>query len=150
MEFSVAVTTDIPELCTLLGSLLTQEVEFTPDHEVQARGVGAVISGQDVGDILVARDGGKIVAMVNLLYTISTALGERVAILEDMVVSKAVQGCGIGSKLMEFALDYAQDIGCKRITLLTDGDNSGAHRFYQRHGFARSSMVVMRKSIDQY
>ncbi|MCP4275658.1 MAG: GNAT family N-acetyltransferase [Gammaproteobacteria bacterium] len=149
MEFSVATTADIPELCTILGSLFTQEVEFTPDHNLQTQGLTAVISGQGVGAILLARDGGETVAMINLLYTISTALGGRVAILEDMVVSRSAQGQGVGTKLMEFALDFARDNGCKRITLLTDSDNTGAHRFYQRHGFARSSMVVMRKSIDQ-
>ncbi len=148
MEFSVATTADIPELCTLLGSLFTQEIEFTPDHNAQTQGLTAVISGQDVGAILLARDGSEIVAMVNLLYTISTALGGRVAILEDMVVSRTAQGQGVGTKLMEFALDFARNNGCKRITLLTDRDNTGAHRFYQRHGFAHSSMVVMRKSID--
>ncbi len=148
MEFSVATTADIPELCILLGSLFTQEVEFTPDHNLQAQGLTTVITGQDVGDILLARDGGEIVAMVNLLYTISTALGGRVAILEDMVVSRAAQGQGVGTKLIEFALGFARDNGCKRITLLTDRDNAGAHRFYQRHGFVRSSMVVMRKSVD--
>ncbi len=58
MEFSVAATTDIPELCTLLDSLFTQEVEFTPDHEVQAQGLSAIISSRDVGDILVARNSG--------------------------------------------------------------------------------------------
>ena len=35
-----------------------------------------------------ARDKDKIVAMVNLLYTVSTALGERVATLEDMLRNK--------------------------------------------------------------
>ncbi len=148
MEFSVATTADIAELCTLLGSLFTQEVEFTPDHNLQVQGLTAVITDQGVGAILLARDGGEIIAMVNLLYTISTALGGRVAILEDMVVSRAAQGQGVGTKLMEFALGFARDKGCKRITLLTDGDNTEAHRFYQRHGFDRSSMMVMRKSID--
>ncbi|MCP3672423.1 MAG: GNAT family N-acetyltransferase [Gammaproteobacteria bacterium] len=149
MDFSVATTADIPELCTLLDSLFIQEIEFTPDHNMHTQGLSAIISDQGVGDILLARHDGKIIAMVNLLYTISTALGRRVAILEDMVVSSAAQGQGVGTKLMEFALDFARKKGCKRITLLTDGDNADAHRFYQRHGFARSSMVVMRKSIDQ-
>ncbi len=86
--------------------------------------------------------------MVNILYTISTPLGGHVAILEDMVVSKAVQDQGIGSKLVEFALEFARNKGCKRITLLTDCDNTVAHHLYRKHGFTRSSMVVLRKSID--
>ena len=104
-------------------------------------------SDLNLGDILVARDNGELIGMVNLLYTISTALGARVGLLEDMVVVSSVRGSGVGSQLIEFALSFAQEQGCKRITLLTDKDNEGAHKFYQKHGFSRSSMVPFRTSI---
>jgi len=48
---------------------------------------------------------------------------------------------------LKYSFDLANQKGCKRITLLTDYDNDGAHRFYQHHGFTRSSMVAFRKSI---
>ena len=85
--------------------------------------------------------------MVNLLYTVSTALGSRVAILEDMVVSPKIRGQNVGSSLIEYALDYARKQGCQRITLLTDSDNIAAHRFYERHGFSRSTMVPFRLDL---
>lgn len=148
MEITQAVTTDIPELCILLGSLFTQEAEFESNLEAQARGLDAVINGQETGDILVARQSGEIIAMANLLYTVSTALGERVGILEDMVVSPKSRGLGVGSELLCYTLEFAKENKCKRITLLTDNDNEEAHRFYQRHGFSRSSMVAFRISLD--
>lgn len=46
-----------------------------------------IMSNPDLGAILVVRDGPSILAMVNLLFTVSTAIGERVAILEDMIVA---------------------------------------------------------------
>ena len=97
---------------------------------------------------MVARRSGEIIGMVNLLYTVSTALGGRVALLEDMVVSPKARGLGVGSKLINQSIEFAKENGCKRITLLTDHDNEGSHRFYQRHGFSRSSMVVFRRSLD--
>jgi GNAT superfamily N-acetyltransferase len=144
LEISVATPNEIPRLCELLHSLFSQECEFAPDAEVQKRGLTAVICDPDVGDVLVAREEGKIVGMLSLLYTISTALGERVALLEDMVVSSDARGRRIGTKLIEYAIGFAGKKGCKRITLLTDGDNEGAHRFYQRHGFSKSNMIPFR------
>ena len=38
----------------------------------------------------------------------------------------------------------AQALGCTRVTLLTDGVNTSAIRFYERLGFARSEMVPFR------
>ncbi len=148
MEVTIASSNDIPDLCELLDSLFNQEAEFKPNREVQASGLAAVIDDPNVGDILVARKDGQIIGMVNLLYTVSTALGERVALLEDMVVSPNERGQGVGSDIIRQAVDFAKEKDCKRITLLTDDDNSGAHRFYERHGFSRSSMVAFRMLLD--
>ena len=148
MQLLTAVSSDIPELCLLLDSLFIQEAEFKPDIELQALGLGAIIEGDEIGDILVAKDAGQIIGMLNLLYTISTALGSRVAILEDMVVAPQNRGLGVGSALLKYAIDFAKQKGCKRITLLTDNDNEAAHGFYQQHGFTESSMLVFRLFLD--
>jgi len=147
MKIEVAESSDIPALCDLLESLFTQETEFESDRDAQIRGLKYVIDNDDIGDILIVRDNDNVIAMVNVLYTVSTALGARVGILEDMVVSSVGRSSGIGSKLLERALEFAREKGCQRITLLTDHDNESAHRFYQKHGFSLSTMVAFRKSL---
>lgn len=140
-----ATLADVAGLTALLTVLFSQEREFTPDPAAQQRGLTRIIATPELGLILVADDGGAgVVGMVNLLYTVSTALGERVALLEDMVVSPAARGAGLGSRLLAAAVDAARAAGCRRITLLTDHDNLGAQRFYARHGFAPSGMMPMR------
>lgn len=141
----VATLDDIPALCRLLNQLFSQEAEFTPDEASQKRGLEAILSNADVGFIEVIVEGDKILGMVNVLYTISTALGARVAILEDMVIDHDERGRGHGSALLDAALARARTNGCQRITLLTDADNTPAHRFYERHGFTRSTMVPFRQ-----
>lgn len=145
---SKACEADIPQLSQLLSLLFRQEAEFNPDEEAQRRGLAMIVGAPEVGAILVARDGQKILAMVNLLFSISTALGERVATLEDMVVAPAARGSGLGSALLDHAVHFARESGVKRITLLTDHDNFAAQRFYSKHGFSRSSMVPLRLSIQ--
>lgn len=147
LRISSATPVDIPELCTLLDILFSQEAEFTPNHEAQSRGLALIIENPGVGHVLVARKDDKVVGMAGLLYTVSTALGEKVALLEDMVVSPAVRGSGIGTQLILTAVELARRNGCKRITLLTDSVNDAAQRFYARHGFVRSPMIPMRLSL---
>ena len=146
MKIDQANLTDIPQLCILLDELFSQEAEFTPDHEIQGRGLSKILNNEDIGVILVVRDSDKVIGMVNILYTISTALGGRVGNLEDFVVLPEYRNSGIGSKLLSYALNYAKKRGCQRITLLTDDDNQDAHRFYLKHGFSRSSMVPFRRN----
>ena len=146
-DFRVAKTEDIPVLCELLWELFSQEVEFTPNKEIQEKALKKIIEDKNIGDIFVAVKENKVIAMVNILYTISTALGEKVAILEDMVVFKEFKNQKIGSYLIEFTLDYLKKNSFKRVTLLTDSDNFNAHNFYKKHEFTKSNMIVFRKSL---
>ena len=147
LDFRVAKTEDIPVLCELLWELFSQEVEFTPNKKNQEKALKKIIEDENIGDIFLALKENKVIAMVNVLYTISTALGEKVAILEDMVVFKEFKNQKIGSSLIEFTLDYLKKNSFKRVTLLTDSDNFNAHNFYKKHEFTESSMIVFRKSL---
>ena len=149
MNISAAVTADIAELCSLLELLFSQEAEFKANYDAQHRGLAMIINNPDIGDILVARQDGEIIAMINLLYSVSTALGARVGTVEDMVVAPTARSSGVGSDLLSYAIEFAQERGCKRLTLLTDSDNLAAQRFYQRHGFTQSSMIPLRISLDK-
>lgn len=147
MDFEMAVRSDLSALCELLSILFAQEVEFQPNKEAQEKGLLALIDAPENGHVLIAREEGKIIGMVCVLYTISTALGARVAFLEDMIVAPEGRGKNVGSELLAYALDFAKGQGCQRITLLTDQDNTGAHRFYEKQGFTRSTMVPFRLSF---
>ena len=148
MKIEIATTSDIPKLCTLLDYLFSQEVEFKPNHKIQSRGLEKILNNNNIGNIFVAKKNKKIVGMVILLYTISTALGERVALLEDMVVSPEERNLGIGSMLLDHVVKYATEKKCKRITLLTDKMNIRAQKFYKQHKFNRSTMIPFRMIVN--
>jgi ribosomal protein S18 acetylase RimI-like enzyme len=145
---SQALPADIPRLCELLAILFAQEADFSPDAERQAAGLRMIIAQPQTGCIYCARDAGRIVGMVSILFTVSTAEGGRAATLEDMVVDPARRGEGIGERLLTEAIHRARQAGCKRITLLTDAANESAMRFYARAGFLRSGMVPFRLSLE--
>lgn len=144
LTFEQANHSDLPALSALLSLLFSQEHEFTPDTQAQQQGLSLILQQPDLGRILVARQQGQVIGMVSLLFSISTALGGRVALLEDMVVDQHHRGRGIGSQLLAFAINHARQQQVRRITLLTDHDNHSAQRLYQQHGFQPSSMQAWR------
>jgi N-acetylglutamate synthase-like GNAT family acetyltransferase len=144
--FRSAILEDIPHLVEFLKILFTQEAEFTPDYEKQTAGLTMIIENPTMGEIIVAEHGENVVGMVNLLYTISTAEGGKVAILEDLVVNTDYRSVGIGSSILNHAIQHCEDSGLKRITLLTDEDQK-VITFYKRHGFKESPMKVMRMKL---
>jgi ribosomal protein S18 acetylase RimI-like enzyme len=46
-----------------------------------------------------------------------------------------LQGCGIGSRLMSAAETYLVEHGFEAAQLTVEKDNTGARRFYERHGY---------------
>jgi GNAT superfamily N-acetyltransferase len=82
--------------------------------------------------------------MINLLFTISTAEGGFVILLEDLVVHQKYQGKGYGSRLLQHAIDFAKQKNFLRVTLLTDRPENVAQEFFRHHGFVESSMIPMR------
>jgi GNAT superfamily N-acetyltransferase len=142
-----AKDSDIEAMADLLVSLFNQEADFAPDRAKQVRGLTLILSNPEIGRLFVARADGRVVGMVSLLFTISTALGQRVCWLEDMVVANQARGKGLGSQLLAHAIDFAEANGLGRITLLTDKVNQQAQRFYVRHGFALSEMTPMRRIV---
>src|SRR3954449_11185236 len=92
-----AAMSAIPQLSELLAILLTQEADFQPDQARQSEGLRRIIADPGIGQILILKQGDTLIGMINLLYTISTALGGRVGILEDMIVHPDHRGGGFGS-----------------------------------------------------
>lgn len=141
---SIASKSDLTALINLLNQLFTQDIEFVPDFEKQKRGLELIINDNRIGEILVLKIDEKIVGMVSLLYSISTALGGKVAIVEDMIIDQEYRNNGFGRALFSRAIDYSKENGCLRLTLLTDFDNHGAIKFYESFGFTKSEMIPLR------
>ncbi|HWB59177.1 MAG TPA: GNAT family N-acetyltransferase [Chthoniobacteraceae bacterium] len=139
-----ATILDLPQLTDLLHDLFTMEQDFQPDRAKQMRGLQLILEQPNRGRIFVLRHNGMILGMINLLFTISTAEGGFVVLLEDLVVHHDHRHQGIGAKLLTHAIDYAKKKNFLRITLLTDRLNDDAQGFFKNHGFFVSAMVPMR------
>jgi len=147
VEFGAATRAELPQLVALLGVLFSQEAEFVPDDAKQTRALEKILADDSVGRIHVARDGGKVVAMASLLYSISTAEGGLAASFEDLVVLPGHRGKGIGKGLLQHVIAEARKQGVLRLTLLTDRQNERAQALYRKLGFADSTMKAMRLKL---
>jgi GNAT superfamily N-acetyltransferase len=139
-----ATEADLDELSDLLGELFSEESDFRPNKEKQLRGLRLIFEQPNRGRVFVLRRDNAIVGMINLLFTISTAEGGFVVLLEDLVVHKEFRGHGYGSKLLQYAIDFAKQKNFLRVTLLTDRPELRSQELFRRNGFSESSMIPMR------
>src|SRR5437762_2838077 len=86
-----ATAQDLDELSELLGELFSEESDFRPNKEKQLRGLRLIFEEPNRGRVFVLRCDHSIVGMINLLFTISTAEGGFVVLLEDLVIHNPIR-----------------------------------------------------------
>ncbi len=143
-----ATLDDLPQLTELLFDLFTLEGDFSPDRGKHMRGLRLILEQPSRGRIFVVRQDGHILAMINLLFTISTAEGGFVLLLEDFIVHQEHRHRGFGDMLMEYSIQFAREKNFLRITLLTDRSNEEAQKFFKAHAFTDSKMIPLRMYLQ--
>ncbi|MBL9176902.1 MAG: GNAT family N-acetyltransferase [Verrucomicrobiaceae bacterium] len=140
-----ATIEDLPQLVELLVALFSEEEgDFKPDRSKQEHGLRLILEQPNRGRIFVLRTDHKVIGMVNLLFTISTAEGGLVLIMEDLIIHPQHRNQGYGGRLLGRAIEFAKEKRFKRITLLTDRISADSQSFFQQHGFQFSKMIPMR------
>ena len=143
-----ATIEDLSELTDLVMSLMAIEADFHPDAEKQRHGLQLILEQPSRGRIFVLRNDHRVIGMVNLLFTISTAEGGFVILMEDVIIALEHRGQGYGTLLVNHVKEFADKKDFKRITLLTDRVSDQSQRFFARNGFVLSHMVPMRLMLE--
>ncbi|KRN27429.1 ribosomal-protein-alanine acetyltransferase [Lactobacillus selangorensis] len=60
--------------------------------------------------------------------------------ITNIAVAPEQQSKGFGTFLLNFMIDYARTLKCRKMTLEVRVDNSGAHRLYERLGFTDGNL----------
>lgn len=147
LRIETATVEDLGGLTDLVMDLFRLEEDFEPDRTKQEHGLKLILEQPNRGRIFVVRSEHRIIAMVNLLFTISTAEGGMVVLLEDFIVHPDHRGQGYGGRLLDHVVSFSKRRGFLRITLLTDRISKKSQEFFAAHGFAASQMIPMRRSL---
>lgn len=147
-RIETATIEDLEEITELIMELLEIQGDFTPNRTNQENGLRLILESPNRGRIFILRNDHCIIGIVNLLFTISTAAGGMVMLLEDFIIHPDHRGQGYGSKMLKHVRKFASDKKFIRITLLTDKISSDSQKFFQAQGFHYSSMIPMRMMVE--
>lgn len=87
-------------------------------------------------ELIVACDGHEVIGVQQITFTpYITHQGGWRATIEGVRTSTSVRGKGVGTKLIKWAIQRAEERGCHLVQLTTDKKRPDALRFYERLGF---------------
>jgi GNAT superfamily N-acetyltransferase len=135
MEIRRAVAEDVPAIVAMLADDPLGTSRERPGDPAYAEAFKEIDS--DPRQVLaVAVDGEDVVGTLQLTFIPGLSrLGATRALIEAVRVHSDQRGTGLGSRLIQWAIDTARTRGAAMIQLTTDASRKDAHRFYERLGF---------------
>ena len=149
LKITPATIEDLPDLVELVANLLDEQAAFTSNRRKHERGIRLILENPSRGRIIALRNEDHVIGMANLLFTISTAQGGFVILLEDVIMHPDYRDQGLGSHLVDYVIDFAKQKDFKRINLLADTLSERSHNFFARLGFEHCELSPMRLVLSQ-
>ena len=134
---------DVPALAEMLAELFRIETDFIPDVGAHVCGLSLILHDPSYRVIVATGSDDHPVGMITLHVLVSTALGGRVGLVEDLYVRPRWRRRGIGRSLCEAVERVAREKRLLRLSLLADNANLPALSFYDRIGWKRTSLVAL-------
>lgn len=139
LDIRPAVADDIPAIVALLADDPLGAQRESPDDLAPYLTALHRLAADPNQHLTVAVREGRVVGTLQL--TVIPGLSRRGAvrsIVEAVRVHADERGSGLGTQLMEWAIDESRRQGCQLVQLTSDATRTDAHRFYRRLGFTDS------------
>lgn len=127
---------ELPEVVALIRALADFEKLPGPDEAAAARFAADYGATPPRFELLVAEQGGRLVAYALFFPTYSTFRAQPSLFLEDLFVLPEARGQGLGTALLGELARLAEERGCGRFEWLVLDWNVGAIEVYRRLGAA--------------
>lgn len=139
LEIRAAVADDVPAVVGMLADDPLGARRESPDDLSPYLTALERLDADPNQHLVVAVREGRVVGTLQL--TVVPGLSRRGAtrsIIEAVRVHADERGSGLGSRLVEWAIDASRREGCQLVQLTSDNTRTDAHRFYERLGFTAS------------
>jgi len=89
--------------------------------------------------LIVAERDGEVVGTLQISYLPGLpAFGMKRGILENVHIRADQRGTGLGTQMVQWAVERCRDAGCGMVQLTSNKVRLDAHRFYEKLGFSKS------------
>ena len=135
-----ATQEDFDDILTLLKQLWpANAIDLKAARDIFTRGLAS-----DRRAYLCACRGDRIIGFCTIMIRDCLWLQGDVGYLCDLVVDQEHRGSGVGTALVEEAVEIARQRGCRRVELDSGFHRTAAHQFYEKRGFEKRAFLFSR------
>jgi GNAT superfamily N-acetyltransferase len=134
LSIRTATEDDVPVVLGFIRQLADYERLLDQVVATEARLRETLFGARPAAEVLLAFDGGEAVGFALFFHNYSTFLAQRGLYLEDLFVTPAARGRGVGRALLSALARIAVERDCGRFEWAVLDWNAPAIAFYQRLG----------------
>lgn len=139
LEIRPAAPTDIPAVVAMLADDPLGAQRESPDDLAPYRAAFQRLADDPNQHLVVAvRDAGVVGTLQLTVIPGLSRRGSTRSIIEGVRVHSDERGSGLGTQLIQWAVDESRRQNCQLVQLTSDATRTNAHRFYERLGFTAS------------
>ncbi|MFC5801221.1 GNAT family N-acetyltransferase [Streptomyces formicae] len=145
LQIRPASPADIPAIVAMLADDPLGARRESPDDLTPYTAAFERLAADPNQYLIVAEREGRVVGTLQL--TVIPGLSRRGAtrsIIEAVRIHADERGGGLGTQLIEWAVDKSRRRNCQLVQLTSDATRTDAHRFYERLGFEASHLGFKR------
>ncbi|AGS70613.1 GNAT family N-acetyltransferase [Streptomyces collinus] len=139
LEIRRATAADVPAIVGMLADDPLGAQRESPDDMTPYLAALERLAADPNQHVVVAVREGRVVGTLQL--TVVPGLSRKGAtrsIIEGVRVHADERGSGLGTRLIEWAVEESRRQECQLVQLTSDNSRTDAHRFYERLGFTAS------------
>jgi GNAT superfamily N-acetyltransferase len=139
LEIRPATEGDVPAIVHMLADDPLGATRESPDDLSPYLAALKRLAGDPHQHLVVAVRDGRVVGTLQLtLIPGLSRKGATRSLIEGVRIHADERGSGLGTRLIEWAVDRSRREGCQLVQLTSDATRTDAHRFYERLGFTAS------------
>ncbi|THA71874.1 GNAT family N-acetyltransferase [Streptomyces sp. A0958] len=139
LDIRPATVDDLADIVALLADDPLGARRESPDDLTPYRAALRRLADDPNQHIMVAVQADRVVGTLQL--TVIPGLSRRGStrsVIEGVRIHADERGSGLGTRLIQWAVDESRRQGCRLVQLTSDASRTDAHRFYERLGFVAS------------
>ena len=139
LEIRPATAADVPAIVAMLaddplGARRESPDDLTPYLKAHAR----IVADPNQHLVVAVREGRLVGTLQLTVIPGLSRKGSTRSIIESVRIHGDERGSGLGTLLIEWAVDESRRQDCQLVQLTSDATRTDAHRFYERLGFEAS------------
>ena len=138
VTFRRATAADVPAIVALLADDVLGAQREQPGDPAYLAAFEAIAADPHQWLVVAQRDGAVVGTLQLTVIPGLSHRGMSRALVEAVRVAASERGSGLGTSLLEWAVERARELGCGLVQLTSNASRTDAHRFYERLGFEAS------------